>query len=77
MAVTLGPKSHVEMCRKAMALGADRSIHVETPDDVTLQPLAVAKLLQKIVEKESAELVICGKQAIDDDSCQTGQLLRY
>lgn len=71
--VTLGPKSNVEMCRKGMALGADRSIHVET--DEILQPLAVAKLLQKIVEKETPDLVILGKQAIDDDSCQTGQLL--
>jgi electron transfer flavoprotein beta subunit len=78
VAVTLGPKSHVEMCRKAMALGADRSIHIETPEqDAPLQPLAVAKVLQKVVAKEEAELVILGKQAIDDDSCQTGQILRY
>jgi electron transfer flavoprotein beta subunit len=74
IAVTLGPKANIEMCRKAMALGADRSIHVET--DENLQPLAVAKILQKIVERESPDLVILGKQAIDDDSCQTGQLLR-
>lgn len=56
-----------------MAVGVDRSIHIETDDD--LQPLAVAKVLKKVVEKESPELVVLGKQAIDDDSCQTGQLL--
>jgi len=73
VAVTLGPKAHAEVCRKAMALGADRSLHVET--ETALQPLAVAKLLQKIVERETPDLVILGKQAIDDDACQTGQLL--
>eukprot|EP01126_Amoeba_proteus_P001156 TRINITY_DN1032_c0_g1_i2.p1 TRINITY_DN1032_c0_g1~~TRINITY_DN1032_c0_g1_i2.p1 ORF type:complete len:174 (+),score=32.11 TRINITY_DN1032_c0_g1_i2:350-871(+) len=56
-----------------MSMGAHRSIHVEINDD--LQPLAVAKILQKLVEKENPGLVILGKQAIDGDNCQTGQLL--
>jgi electron transfer flavoprotein beta subunit len=71
--VTIGPKDANEILRKLMAVGVDRSIHVETDED--LQPLAIAKVLKKIVEKESADLVLLGKQAIDDDSCQTGQLL--
>jgi electron transfer flavoprotein beta subunit len=62
-----------ETLRTALAIGADRAILVET--DVELQPLAVAKLLQKIVARENPGLVILGKQAIDDDSNQTGQML--
>src|SRR5207344_3007168 len=62
-----------ETLRTALAIGADRAILVET--DVELQPLAVAKLLQKITLKENPGLVILGKQAIDDDSNQTGQML--
>jgi electron transfer flavoprotein beta subunit len=56
-----------------MAIGADRAILVET--DVELQPLAVAKLLKAVIDKEKPDLVICGKQAIDDDANQTGQML--
>jgi len=73
VALSIGPAGAQETLRTAMALGADRAIHVEVNND--LQPLAVAKLLKKLVEKEQANLVICGKQAIDDDSNQTAQLL--
>jgi electron transfer flavoprotein beta subunit len=58
-----------------MAIGADRAILVETPADLELQPLAVAKLLKALVDKEQPQLVILGKQAIDDDCNQTGQML--
>jgi Electron transfer flavoprotein, beta subunit len=71
--VSLGPAAAQETLRTAMAMGADRGILVET--DSELQPLAVAKLLAKVVEKEQPKLVILGKQAIDDDSNQTGQML--
>ena len=64
-----------ETLRTAMAIGADRAILVETPADVELQPLAVAKLLKALVDKEQPGLVILGKQAIDDDCNQTGQML--
>lgn len=73
IAVSMGPKQSQETIRTALAMGADRGIHVET--DVELQPLAVAKLLKALVDKEAPELVILGKQAIDDDSNQTGQML--
>jgi electron transfer flavoprotein beta subunit len=73
ISVTMGPAACSETLRTALAFGADRGIHVET--DAELQPLAVAKLLAKVVEKEQPEMVILGKQAIDDDSNQTGQLL--
>ena len=71
--VSLGPKPCQETIRTALAMGCDRGIQVET--DAELQPLAVAKLLKGIVEKESPDLIILGKQAIDDDSSQTGQML--
>src|SRR3954453_1550236 len=73
VAVSLGAAQSQETIRPALAMGADRGILVQT--DVELQPLAVAKLLKAIVEKESPELVIIGKQAIDDDCNQTGQML--
>jgi electron transfer flavoprotein beta subunit len=73
IAVSCGVAACQETLRTALALGADRAILVQT--DVELQPLAVAKLLQAIVKKESPELVILGKQAIDDDANQTGQML--
>jgi electron transfer flavoprotein beta subunit len=73
VAVSIGLQQCQETLRTAMAMGADRGILVET--DVEVQPLAVAKVLQKIVEKESPKLVIMGKQAIDDDSNQSGQML--
>src|SRR4051812_32276026 len=68
-----GPQACQETLRTALAIGADRAILVES--DGELQPLAVAKLLKKIIEKEQPGLVILGKQAIDDDSNQTGQML--
>jgi electron transfer flavoprotein beta subunit len=73
IALSLGGAKCQETLRTALAMGADRAIHVET--DVELQPLAVAKLLKAIVDKEQPGLVILGKQAIDDDSNQTGQML--
>ena len=73
IAVSLGVQQCQETIRTALAMGADRGIHVKTDDE--LQPLAVAKLLAKIVEKETPDMVILGKQAIDDDSNQTGQML--
>src|SRR6202008_2703515 len=73
VAVSCGVAACQETLRTAMAMGADRAILVET--DVELQPLAVAKLLKALVQKESAGLVIFGKQAIDDDANQTGQML--
>ena len=73
IAVSLGVQQCQDTIRTALAMGADRGIHVIT--DAPLEPLAVAKLLKAVVDKESAELVIVGKQAIDDDSNQTGQML--
>ena len=73
VAVSLGEAKCQETLRTALAMGADRAIHVET--DVELQSLAVAKLLRAVVEREQPGLVILGKQAIDDDSNQTGQML--
>jgi electron transfer flavoprotein beta subunit len=73
IAVSMGVQQCQETIRTALAMGADRGIHVKTEDG--LQPLAVAKLLAKLVEKESPDGVILGKQAIDDDSNQTGQML--
>ena len=73
VAVSCGVLACQETLRTALAIGADRAILVET--DAELQPLAVAKLLKAIAQKESPDLVILGKQAIDDDSNQTGQML--
>ena len=73
VAVSCGVAACQETLRTALAIGADRAILVQT--DVELQPLAVAKLLKGLVQKESPKLVILGKQAIDDDSNQTGQML--
>ena len=73
IAVSCGVQACQETLRTALAIGADRAILVETSEE--LQPLAVAKLLKAIVQKESPQLVILGKQAIDDDSNQTGQML--
>ena len=71
--VSAGPTQCQETLRTALAIGADRAILVET--DAELQPLAVAKILKALSEKEQAQIVILGKQAIDDDSNQTGQML--
>lgn len=73
IAVSLGTKACQEQIRTSLALGADRGILVET--DTELQPLAIAKLLNAIVAKEQPDLVILGKQAIDGDNGQTGQML--
>ncbi len=73
IAVSAGVAQCQETLRTAMAIGADRAILIET--GVELQPLAVAKLLKAVVDKEQPELVILGKQAIDDDANQTGQML--
>ena len=73
VAVSCGVGACQETLRTAMAIGADRGILVET--DVELQPLAVAKLLKALCDKEQPQVVICGKQAIDDDANQTGQML--
>ena len=73
IAVTVGEEKAQETVRKALAVGADRGIHVKV--DGTIEPLAVSKILKKIVEKENPDLVFMGKQAIDDDCNQTGQML--
>ena len=73
VAVTIGEEKAQETVRKALAVGADRGIHVKV--DNSLEPLAVSKILKKIVDKEKPDLVFMGKQAIDDDCNQTGQML--
>ena len=73
VAVSIGPAKAQETLRTALAMGADRAILVQTDDEV--EPLAVAKILRKIAEEEQPGMVILGKQAIDDDSNQTGQML--
>ena len=73
VAVSIGPQAAQETIRTALAMGADRGILVKTAE--TVEPLGVAKILKKIVEEEGPQLVILGKQAIDDDSNQAGQML--
>ena len=73
IAVTVGEEKAQETIRKALAVGVDRGIHIKTEGNI--EPLAVAKILKKIVEKEKPDLVFMGKQAIDDDCNQTGQML--
>ena len=73
VAVTIGEEKAQETVRKALAVGADRGIHVKV--EGVVEPLSVAKILQKIVDKEKPDLVFMGKQAIDDDCNQTGQML--
>jgi electron transfer flavoprotein beta subunit len=73
VAVSMGPQQCQETLRTALAMGADRGVLVKTDDE--LQPLAVAKMLKAIVDEEQPGLIILGKQAIDDDSNQTGQML--
>ena len=73
VAVTVGEEKAQETVRKALAVGADRGIHVKA--EGIIEPLAVSKILQKIVDKEKPDLVFMGKQAIDDDCNQTGQML--
>ncbi|MEM8915829.1 MAG: electron transfer flavoprotein subunit beta/FixA family protein [Pseudomonadota bacterium] len=73
IAVSMGPAQCQETLRTALAMGADRAVLVQ--QDGPLEPLAVAKMLKALVEREGVELVILGKQAIDDDASQTGQML--
>ena len=73
IAVTIGEEKAQETVRKALAVGADRGIHVKA--EGVIEPIAVSKILQKVVEKEKPDLVFMGKQAIDDDCNQTGQML--
>ncbi len=78
VAVSIGPAKAQETLRTALAMGADRAILIQTDPEVNggeVEPLAVAKLLAKVAEEEQPGLVILGKQAIDDDSNQTGQML--
>ncbi len=73
VAVSIGPEKAQDQIRQALAMGADRGLLIKSDQDV--EPLGVAKLLKAVVEEEKPELVILGKQAIDDDSNQTGQML--
>jgi electron transfer flavoprotein beta subunit len=73
IAVSIGPAKAEDTLRTALAMGADRAILVESTDEV--EPLAVAKILKAVAEQESVDMVLVGKQAIDDDSNQTGQML--
>ena len=73
IAVTIGEEKSQETVRKALAVGADRGIHIKSENYI--EPLGIAKILKKIVEKEKPDLVFLGKQAIDDDCNQTGQML--
>ncbi|MDK4574790.1 electron transfer flavoprotein subunit beta/FixA family protein [Kingella kingae] len=73
VAVSLGEKKCEDVLRTALAMGADRAIHVET--DAFLEPLTVAKLLKKVADNEQPQIVLLGKQAIDDDANQTAQML--
>ncbi|CAN5118701.1 electron transfer flavoprotein subunit beta/FixA family protein [soil metagenome] len=77
VAVSIGPAKAQETLRTALAMGADRAILVQTPDDIgsEVEPLGVAKILAKIAEEEKPDMIVLGKQAIDDDSNQTGQML--
>ena len=73
--VSIGPAKAQETIRTALSMGADRGILIETPENETVEPLAVAKLLKAVVSAENPALIILGKQAIDDDCNQTGQML--
>jgi electron transfer flavoprotein beta subunit len=75
VAISIGPSKSQETIRTALSMGADRGLLIETPDGQTIEPLAVAKLLKAVVETEKPQFIILGKQAIDDDCNQTGQML--
>ena len=75
VAISIGPVKAQETLRTALAMGADRAILVQTEDDAEVEPLAVAKILKAIADEEQPGLVLMGKQAISDDSNQTGQML--
>lgn len=75
-AFTVGPAKAVDTLRTALAMGADTGIHVKVPDNATVEPLAVAQAIKKVIERDGkTDLVILGKQAIDDDSGATGGML--
>lgn len=74
-AISAGPTKAQDILRTAMAMGADRAIHVEVKEGDELEPLTIAKLLKKTAEEQKSNLVILGKQSIDDDANQTGQML--
>ncbi|PNY28602.1 Electron transfer flavoprotein subunit beta [Tolypocladium capitatum] len=74
-AISAGPPKAQDILRTAMAMGADRGIHVEMKEGEELEPLMVAKMLKKVAEQQRSNLVILGKQSIDGDSAQTGQML--
>ena len=74
VAVSCGPKQSAETIKTALAMGADRAIHIAVEDTAALQPLAVAKMLAEVAKREEAGLLILGKQAIDDDANQTAQM---
>ncbi|KAH7117822.1 hypothetical protein B0J11DRAFT_493652 [Dendryphion nanum] len=75
VAFSAGPPKAQDIIRTAMAMGADRGIHVQVDEKDSLEPLGVAKLLRKVVDEQKSNLVILGKQSIDDDAGQTGQML--
>jgi len=77
VALSIGPKQSLDQIRQAMALGADKGIHIETDEriDKEIQPLLVSKILKHFVERDSYDMVIMGKQSIDGDYNQTGQML--
>jgi electron transfer flavoprotein beta subunit len=75
IAFSCGPPKSQDVLRTAMAMGADRGIHIEVKDGEEVEPLGIAKLLKAVVEKENINMVFCGKQSIDDDAGQTGQML--
>ncbi|ORX34645.1 hypothetical protein BD324DRAFT_634330 [Kockovaella imperatae] len=74
-AVSIGPAKSVDTIRTALAMGADTGIHITTPENVTVEPVSVAHALKAVVEKNKYDLIIMGKQAIDDDSGSTGGML--
>lgn len=75
VAVSIGEVSAQDTLRSAMAIGADRAILIQRPADLVLEPLDIARLLQQVVNQEQPDLILLGKQAIDDDCNQTGQML--
>ena len=77
VAISIGPKQCQEQLRTALAIGADRAIHIQTDvrTDNDLQPLAVSKILKHFAEKEKIDLILVGKQSIDGDNCQTGPMV--
>jgi electron transfer flavoprotein beta subunit len=75
VSVSIGPDKSQEVLRTALAKGSDRAILIQHDENLEVEPLAVAKILQKMVDKEKPDLVLLGKQAIDDDACQTPQIL--